>query len=162
MIVILIINFFEVQRIGAVGITSDAKVTLSINENTPENLYYKLIPIYNGTLPENKKLINEDREVLSNNEIQILNSQYNGIYNIIVGSSTSFTYDVAKVPEEDLYILGISSIKYETSSLYAYGSISKIKILNRGQNYYSLPQIFKCYIRNWNWSNIRTLKYFYW
>jgi hypothetical protein len=134
-------QFFEVQRIGAVGITSDAKVTLSINENTPENLYYKLIPIYNGTLPENKKLINEDREVLSNNEIQILNSQYNGIYNIIVGSSTSFTYDVAKVPEEDLYILGISSIKYETSSLNAYGSISKIKILNRGQNYYSLPQI---------------------
>jgi hypothetical protein len=134
-------QFFEVQRIGAVGITSDAKVTLSINENTPENLYYKLIPIYNGTLPENKKLINEDREVLSNNEIQILNSQYNGIYNIIVGSSTSFTYDVAKVPEEDLYISGISSIKYETSSLYAYGSISKIKILNRGQNYYSLPQI---------------------
>jgi hypothetical protein len=130
-----------VQRIGAVGITSDAKVTLSINENTPENLYYKLIPIYNGTLPENKKLINEDREVLSNNEIQILNSQYNGIYNIIVGSSTSFTYDVAKVPEEDLYISGISSIKYETSSLYAYGSISKIKILNIGQNYYSLPQI---------------------
>jgi hypothetical protein len=41
-------QFFEVQRIGAVGITSDAKVTLSINENTPENLYYKLIPIYNG------------------------------------------------------------------------------------------------------------------
>jgi hypothetical protein len=120
-------QFFEVQRIGAVGITSDAKVTLSINENTPENLYYKLIPIYNGTLPENKKLINEDREVLSNNEIQILNSQYNGIYNIIVGSSTSFTYDVAKVPEEDLYISGISSIKYETSSLNAYGSISKIK-----------------------------------
>jgi hypothetical protein len=134
-------QFFEVQRIGAVGITSDAKVTLSINENTPENLYYKLIPIYNGTLPENKKLINEDREILSNNEIQILNSQYNGIYNIIVGSSTSFTYDVAKVPEEDLYISGISSIKYETSSLNAYGSISKIKILNRGQNYYSLPQI---------------------
>jgi hypothetical protein len=134
-------QFFEVQRIGAVGITSDAKVTLSINENTPENLYYKLIPIYNGTLPENKKLINEDREVLSNNEIQILKSQYNGIYNIIVGSSTSFTYDVAKVPEEDLYISGISSIKYETSSLNAYGSISKIKILNRGQNYYSLPQI---------------------
>jgi hypothetical protein len=132
---------FEVQRIGTVGVTSDAKVTLSINENTPENLYYKLVPIYNGTLPENKKLINEDREVLSNNEIQILNSQYNGIYNIIVGSSTSFTYDVAKVPEEDLYISGISSIKYETSSLNAYGSISKIKILNRGQNYYSLPQI---------------------
>jgi hypothetical protein len=134
-------QFFEIQKVGRVGITSDAKVTLSINENTPENLYYKLIPIYEGTLPDNKKFINEDREVLSNNEIQVGRSQYNGVYNVIVGSSTSFTYDVAKVPEEDLYISGISSIKYETSSLYAYGSISKIKILNRGQNYYSLPQI---------------------
>jgi hypothetical protein len=132
---------FEVQKIGTVGVTSDAKVILSVNENTPENLYYNLIPIYDGNLPENKKLITEDREVLSNNEIQILSSQYNGIYNIIVGSSTSFTYDVAKVPEEDLYISGISSIKYETNSSNTNGSISKIKILNRGQNYYSLPQI---------------------
>jgi hypothetical protein len=132
---------FEVQRIGTVGVTSDAKVTLSINENTPENLYYKLVPIYNGTLPENKKLINEDREVLSNNEIQINKSQYNGEYKVIVGSTTSFTYNVAKVPEENLYTSGISSIKYETNSSNAYGSISRIKITNKGQNYYSLPQI---------------------
>jgi hypothetical protein len=132
---------FEVQRIGTVGVTSDAKVTLSINENTPENLYYKLVPIYNGTLPENKKLINEDREVLSNNEIQINKSQYNGEYKVIVGSTTSFTYNVAKVPEENLYTSGISSIKYETNSSNAYGSISKIKITNKGQNYYSLPQV---------------------
>jgi hypothetical protein len=134
-------QFFEVQRIGTVGVTSDAKVTLSINENTPENLYYKLVPIYNGTLPENKKLINEDREVLSNNEIQINKSQYNGEYKVIVGSTTSFTYNVAKVPEENLYTSGISSIKYETNSSNAYGSISRIKITNKGQNYYSLPQI---------------------
>jgi hypothetical protein len=134
-------QFFEIQKVGRVGITSDAKVTLSINENTPENLYYKLIPIYEGTLPDNKKFINEDREVLSNNEIQVGRSQYNGVYNVIVGSSTSFTYDVAKVPEENLYTSGISSIKYETNSSNAYGSISRIKITNKGQNYYSLPQI---------------------
>jgi hypothetical protein len=132
---------FEVQKIGTVGVTSDAKVILSVNESTPENLYYNLIPIYDGNLPENKKLITEDREVLSNNQIQVLNSQYNGEYTVTVGSITSFTYDVAKVPEEDLYISGISSIKYETNSPNTNGSISKIKILNRGQNYYSLPRI---------------------
>jgi hypothetical protein len=132
---------FEVQKIGTVGVTSDAKVILSVNENTLENLYYNLIPIYDGNLPENKKLITEDREVLSNNEIQVLNSQYNGAYNITVGSSTSFTYDVAKVPEENSYTSGISSIKYETNSLNAYGPISKIKITNKGENYYSIPQI---------------------
>jgi hypothetical protein len=132
---------FEVQKIGTVGVTSDAKVILSVNESTPENLYYNLIPIYDGNLPENKKLITEDHEVLSNNEIQILNSQYNGEYIVTVGSSTSFTYDVAKVPEENLYISDISSIKYETNSPNTNGPISKIKILNRGQNYYSLPRI---------------------
>jgi hypothetical protein len=134
-------RFFEVQKIGTVGVTSDAKVILSVNEKTPENLYYKLIPIYNGNLPENKKLITEDREVLSNNQIQVTNSQYNGEYTVIVGSSTSFTYDIAKVPEKDLYVSGISSIKYETNSPNTDGSISKIKILNKGQNYYSLPRI---------------------
>ena len=134
-------QFFDVQKIGIVGVTNDAKVILSINQNTPQNLYYNLIPIYEGNLPENKKLINEDREVLLNNEIQINQSRYNGVYNIIVGSSTSFTYDVTKVPEENLYISGISSIKYETNSSNANGSISKIKIKNNGQNYYSLPQI---------------------
>jgi hypothetical protein len=132
---------FDVQKVGIIGITSDAKVTLSINKNTPKNLYYNLIPIYDGTLPQNKKLINEDREVLSNNQIQVDESQYNGKYKITVGSTTSFTYGVAKVPEENLYISGISSIKYETSSINAYGSILKIKITNKGQNYYSLPQI---------------------
>ena len=132
---------FEVQKVGTVGVTSDAKVILSVNESTPERLYYNLIPIYDGNLLENKKLITEDHEVVSNNEIQVLNSQYNGEYAITVKSNASFAYDVAKVPEEDLYISGISSIKYETNSPNTNGSISKIKILNKGQNYYSLPQI---------------------
>jgi hypothetical protein len=134
-------QIFNVQKVGTVGVTSDAKVTLSVDQGTPQKLYYNLVPIYNGTLPENKKLINEDREVLSNNEIQVSKSQYNGEYKIIVGSSTSFTYDVAKVPEENSYTSGISSIKYETNSLNAYGPISKIKITNKGENYYSIPQI---------------------
>ena len=64
---------FEVQKVGTVGVTSDAKIILSVNESTPENLYYNLISIYDGNLPENKKLISEDHEVLSNNEIQVLN-----------------------------------------------------------------------------------------
>jgi hypothetical protein len=135
-------QIFEVKKVGTVGVTSDAKVTLSVNENTPKTLYYKLIPIYDGTnLPDTKKLINEDLEVISNNEIEVKKSQYNGIYDVVVGSSISFTYNLPNVPEKNSYTSGISSIKYETNSLNAYGPISKIKITNRGQNYYSLPQI---------------------
>jgi hypothetical protein len=135
-------QFFDIQRIGTVGITSGARVTLSINDNTPENLYYKLIPIYDGAfLPQDKKLIKEDLEVIANNQIQVNKSKYNGQHRLITASDTSFVYDVAKVPEENLYTSGISSIKYETNSLSAIGSISKIKITNRGTNYLSIPQV---------------------
>ena len=134
-------SVFEVQKIGIVGVTSDAKVTLNINRETPKNLYYNLIPIYNGTLPENKKLINVDSEVISNNEIQVKSSIYNGEHNVIVGSTTSFTYTISAIPEKDSYTSDQSIINYQTISKNTNGSISKIKIVNRGQNYYSLPQI---------------------
>jgi hypothetical protein len=133
---------FKVQKTGIVGITSDAKIILTIDENTPQNLYYNLIPIFDGiNLPDSKKLISEDSDVLSNNEIQVIKSEYNGVHNIIVGSSTSFTYNITKTPEKDLYTSDISSITYETNSLNSNGTISKIKITNKGQNYYSIPEI---------------------
>jgi hypothetical protein len=134
-------NIFEVQKTGIVGVTSDAKVTLTINQQTPENLYYNLVPIYNGTLPEDKKLISVDSDVISNNEILVKSSIYNGEYNVIVGSTTSFTYTIQSVPEKDSYTSNQSTLSYETTSGNATGSISKIKIINKGQNYYSLPQI---------------------
>jgi hypothetical protein len=132
---------FEVQKTGVVGVTSDAKVTLNVNKETPENLYYNLIPIYNGTLPEDKKLISVDSEVISNNEIQVKSSIYNGEHNIIVGSTTSFTYTIPSVPEKQSYTSNQSILSYETTSRNISGSISKIKITNKGQNYYSLPRI---------------------
>jgi len=135
-------QIFEVKKVGIVGVTSDAKVTLSVDENIPKTLYYKLIPIYDGAnLPDTKKLINEDFEVVSKNEIQVRKSQYNGAHNITVGSGTTFTYNLPNLPESDLYTSGISSIRYETTSLDSYGTISKIKLSNKGLNYYSLPQI---------------------
>ena len=131
-------SVFEVQKVGIVGITSDAKVILNINNETPENIYYNLIPIYNGSLPENKKLISVDSEVISNNEIEVESSKYNGIHDVIVGSTTSFTYTLPRVPEKNSYT---SNITYETTSKSTTGSISKVKITNKGQNYYSLPEI---------------------
>jgi hypothetical protein len=134
-------NIFEVQKTGIVGVTSDAKVTLTINQQTPENLYYNLIPIYNGTLPEDKKLISVDSDVISNNEVLAKSSTYNGEYNAIVGSTTSFTYTIPSVPEKNSYDSNQSTLSYETTSRNTTGSISKIKLVNKGQNYYSLPQI---------------------
>ena len=33
---------FELQRVGTVGITADAKVNLTVNEDIPEILFYRL------------------------------------------------------------------------------------------------------------------------
>jgi hypothetical protein len=82
-----------------------------------------------------------DSEVISNNEIQVRTSFYNGVYNVIVGSTTSFSYTIPTVPEKDFYSADESIINYETISQNTNGPISKIKIVNKGQNYYSLPQI---------------------
>jgi len=132
-------SVFEVQKIGSVGITSDAKVILTINEKTPENLYYTLVPVYDSDLPETKKLINVDTEVVGNNQIIIDFSLYNGQYDIVSTSSTTFTYNLPFIPESTGYNSNTSEINYQTNSLNTTGSISKLKILNKGNNYYSLP-----------------------
>jgi hypothetical protein len=134
-------SIFEVQRVGSVGITSDAKIILTITEKTPENLYYSLVPVFDSTLPENKRLINIDSEVIANNQINIQLSKYNGEFSIVSTSNTSFTYNISTIPENNSYNSATSQINYETNSRNVLGSISKIKILNKGQNYYSLPQV---------------------
>ena len=36
---------FEVTKTGQIGVDSTAKVTLVVNDSTPINLYYKLVPV---------------------------------------------------------------------------------------------------------------------
>ena len=136
-------NIFEIQRFGTVGASSDARVVLSVNEYLPEKLYYSLVPVYDNTLPIEKQQINIDSSVFSNNEIQVKVSSYNGQHPITIAStnSFSFTYNLAKTPESVSYASSTSILNYDTDSLYAYGPISKLDIVNKGQNYYSLPSI---------------------
>ena len=134
-------NVFEIQRFGAVGVSSDAKAILSVNEYLPEKLYYTLVPVYNSTLPIEKEQVNIDSSVFSNNEIRIKVSSYNGQYPITIASTNSFTYNLTKTPESVSYASSTSTLNYYTDSLYAYGPISKLDITNKGQNYYSLPSI---------------------
>ena len=42
---------FEVQRTGTPGVSANAKVSLKVDENIPEILYYKLDPISESDLP---------------------------------------------------------------------------------------------------------------
>jgi hypothetical protein len=133
---------FEVEKIGIIGVSNDAKVILKVNGETPEDLYYNLVPIYDGNLPQNKQLINIDHEVDSNNKIEIIFSKYNGFYDIVSTSNTSFTYTLNTIPENNFYVGNNSNISYYvTSSNTTSGPIFNINLLNGGENYYSLPRV---------------------
>ena len=135
---------FNVKKTGRVGIDADANITLTINKNTPEILYYKLSPVYEGgdNLPLEKKQISIDSEVISNNEIQLMNSAYNGKQTITIASTTSFTYTLPSSPERVSYASTNSEIlSYETDSSNTSGPITKFQIMDGGSNYYELPGI---------------------
>ena len=136
------IKDFNVARTGIVGISTNAKVSLTVNSNNPEILYYRLDPTYEGTLPEIKKQIIIDSEVISNNEVQVNTSGYNGKHVVSLPSTTSFTYTLGGVPESVSYATTTGSIiSYETDSLSALGEIAEFEITNVGRNYYNLPGI---------------------
>ena len=131
---------FNVTRNGTAGVTTDAKVTLSVTKDIPETLYYNLDPVFESSLPLDKKNLFVDSEVLSGNEVQLSNSDYNGKQKVTIASTNQFTYTLNQPPERLSY--GTTSfVSYETDSTSAYGAISEFEITNSGRNYYSLPGI---------------------
>ena len=130
---------FDLSRVGIVG-TSNAKVELSVNENTPTELYYNLTPIYEGNLPTEKAQIYTDNEIISGNTLLSGESLYNGKHTITVGTTTTFTYTLGNIPEKLSYATP-SLVSYETDCTHTYGPIAKIEFTNNGTNYYSLPGI---------------------
>ena len=130
---------FNLSRVGIVG-TSNAKAELTVNENTPTELYYNLTPLYEGNLPTEKAQIYTDSEIISGNTLLSGESLYNGKHTITVGTTTTFTYSLANTPEKLSYDTS-SLVSYETDCTHTYGPIAKIELTNNGTNYYSLPGI---------------------
>ena len=131
---------FDVTKAGVVGVTTDARVTLRVKEDTPEILYYKLSPIkdlYN--LPVNKEIQEDDD--LASNKLIIQNSKYDGQHKVTVSSDNTFTYSITEVPEASSYSKNTSRLSYSTGSETAYGSISEVSVTNSGDGYEILPGI---------------------
>ena len=132
---------FDVSRVGTIGVTADAKVTLKVNENTPSNLFYKLSPIdVSDNLTENKEIVN-DEDLILNNNISTKKSEYSGEFQIISTGATTFTYDLETAPESDSYSPSSSTLRYSTISTSAYGSIDEITVTESGGGYQVVPGI---------------------
>jgi hypothetical protein len=128
-------NYFEVSKIGQVGITSNASLQLKVTNDLPEKLYYKFVPINLDFISQSKKEIYVDVDVKNNNEIEITNSNYSGEYTITGIGSTFFAYNISEFPESTSYDISTANLKYSTSSLSASGSIENISITYGGNLY---------------------------
>jgi hypothetical protein len=132
---------FDIIQTGDIGVSTDAKVTLKINQYTPSLFYYRLNPV---DLPENPKINKEivtDADVASNNEIITKKSAYAGRFNILQQSSNTFIYDIPKYPEVTSYSGSASTVEYDTDSTTAVGRITDVKITSSGNGYLELPGI---------------------
>ena len=136
-------SVFEVVKTGQIGVSTDAKVSLTVNKHIPQNLFYRLKPIFENNLPLVKKEIVVDDEVESGSQIEVFESKYNGKHPIVVavGSTNAFSYTLREFPEKTTYSPSTSLVEYTTDSKTAFGPVADFQIRNGGQNYFSIPGI---------------------
>ena len=135
---------FDVTRTGRPGIDGTAKVSLIVNNDTPDRLYYRLDPVYESDdVPAEKTQISIDADILENNTAKILKSLYNGKHRVSTAASDSFTFTLGVTPEKSSYISSTSAsdITYETTCTHARGPVTKIEIINGGKSYFALPGV---------------------
>jgi hypothetical protein len=132
---------FDISQTGIIGVTPDAKVNFKVNENTPNILYYKLVPIRTSdNLLGNKEIVVDDSVDL-NNQIIIKNSNYSGKFTVSNYTQNTFSYNLNKYPESSSYDSTQSQLSYTTNSFNSFGSIASIKISDKGKGYSKVPGI---------------------
>ena len=90
------------------GVTTTARVDLSVTQNTPEDLFYKLTPVnlnINAPLKRNPII---DTDVINHSSLKISDSVYNGDYVITGIGSTTFSFVLPSQPEKDGYTKAVS------------------------------------------------------
>ena len=131
---------FQVIGIGTVGI--GGTVNLSLTQNTPKDLFYKLTPVNLKIDASDKRDPVVDDEVINYSSLKVSDSAYNGNFTITGIGTTTFTFVMPVQPERDGYTKDEApTLKYVTNSTSAIGSIDKIRIISRGRNYENVPVV---------------------
>lgn len=133
---------FRVVGLGTVGVTTTARVELLVTENTPQQLFYKLTPVNLDVIQDSKKNPVIDTDVIGYNKLNILDSAYNGTFNVTGIGSTTFTFNLIEEPEKDSYTLNeATTLKYSTIATQVSGPIDKIQIVSKGKGYNQVPSV---------------------
>ena len=134
-------NTFSVSRSGLPGVSTDATVTVSIGQTTPQTLYYKLDPVTDNDLSEDQLQIVSDDEVVGGNQLQSKNSVYNGQRRVAIAGTNTLVYNLPEVPEKTSYVSTASSITYTTDCTHTDGPIARVDVTDAGKNYNVLPEV---------------------
>ena len=124
---------FNVIGIGSVGFGT-ASTTLKYSENIPSKLYY--------SLEKSGYISTSDTDVSNYSQINYIDSEYNGTYQVFGISTTSFKISPQRIPSVLKYTSNqVDKIEYSTKSSTAInGSIGKVKIISKGFNFSKLPK----------------------
>ncbi len=122
----------SILGVGTAGF-ADASLTLNYTSSIPEKLYYNL--------EKSGYISTADSDVTNYSEILFVDSEYNGVYDVISVASTTFTISLKRTPEKLSYQKGdCDTIEYSTTSNSASGGISKVNLISGGYGYKSLPR----------------------
>jgi hypothetical protein len=128
-------NKFEVTKSGKVGIDTAAKLTLVVDKEVPNNLFYEFSVVNSDFVESVKKEIIIDKEVNGFNKIDKVDSAYHGEFTLTgIGTTNTFRYDIEELAERSSYSTN-AGLSYVTNSTSAYGGIANIDITYKGANY---------------------------
>ena len=97
-------NKFEVTKSGKVGIDTAAKLTLVVDKEVPNNLFYEFSVVNSDFVESVKKEIVIDKEVNGFNKIDKVNSAYHGEFTLTgIGTTNTFRYDIEELAERSSY-----------------------------------------------------------
>jgi hypothetical protein len=130
-------QYFGNEIEGIEVIKTPTELTLQITDSTPKLLYYNLKNITGSDL------IYEDPTVPSNNSLKIQTSIYSLESEVVGVTSTTFTYNLPAVPENDQYLGSSSDLSYSVLNSGVKGPIHKVNLIYGGNIYKKLPQVTK-------------------
>ena len=133
---------FQVAGVGTVGVTTTAVVNVTLTENTPQQLFYKLNPVNLDIISDTKKTPVIDTDVINYASLKVSESGYNGSFVVTGIGSTTFSFNIPSQPEKDSYTVNeATTLKYATNSPQVSGEIDRLQIISKGKGYKSIPVV---------------------
>ena len=135
-------TIFNVTKTGTPGVSGDANLSFQISNDTPENLYYSMVPANLSLNTDVKKeIIKDTSNIISPSALITEKNILNQVRSISGIGSTTFSFNLTQEAGKTLYVPEDGKFKYLTSSKTARGPIALVGVRNGGLGYSRIPGI---------------------